>query len=219
MDTDRPRVYLTFLAAGLVGASACGAAPPSSSGPPLPSGTSSPTRAATVCTMPVVQDVYDGFHIGVPSGWSVFSANGTVYVSKDQSATEESTVTPVLMTSGLTPASVFASSLNSLQQQIDAAGGKMTSSVTGAGSTSPTASLSLQSGSVTMTGQASVVVLPEPTAHGGSVAALLSSWAPTSTFASERPTLSAIGNCYGPQQGALYQIISDQVFTYAIRSE
>ena len=217
MDTDRALVYFTFLAACLLGASACGSAPPSSSsGTSLSSGSSSPTPAATACTMPVVEDVYDGFHIGVPSGWSVFSANGTVYVSKDQSATEESTVTPVLMTSGLTPASVFSSSLDSLQKQFDAAGGTMTSRVTGAGSTSPTASLSLQSGSVTMTGQASVVVLPEPTAHGGSVAALLASWAPTSTFATERPMLSAISHCYGPQQGALYQVISDQVFTYAI---
>jgi hypothetical protein len=216
MDSARPRVLFAFFTAALVGAAACGSAPPSSSGTPSASGSGSSTPAATACTLAVVQDVYDGFHIGVPSGWSVFSANGTVYVSKDQSATEESTVTPVLMTSGLTPASVFASSVDSLQQQIDAAGGKMTSTVSGAGSMSPTATLSLQSGSVTMTGQASVVVLPEPTAHGGSVAALLASWAPTSTFAGERPTLSAIGNCYGPQQGALYQVVSDQVFTYAI---
>jgi hypothetical protein len=216
MDTDRALVSFTFLAACLLGASACGSAPPSSSGTSSSSGSNSPTPAATECTLPVTQDVYDGFHIGVPSGWSVFSANGTIYVSKDQSATEVSTVTPVLMTSGLTPASVFSSSLESLQRQIDAAGGKMTSRVMGSGGTSPTASLSLQSGSVTMTGEASVVVLPEPTAHGGSVAALLASWAPTSTFANERLTLSAIGNCYGPQQGTLYQVISDKVFTYAI---
>ena len=166
--------------------------------------------------MPVTHDVYDGFHIGVPNGWSVFSTNGTIYVSKDESATEAATVTPVLMTAGLTTASVFSSSLDSLQKQIDAAGGKMTYTVMGAGSARPTASLSLQSGSVTMMGEASVVVLPEQTAHGGSVAALAASWAPASIFAGEKPTLRAIGNCYGPQPGTLYQAQSDQVFTYAI---
>jgi len=67
-----------------------------------------------------------------------------------------------------------------------------------------------------MVGEALVVVLPEVTAHGSLVVALLASWAPASSFAGERATLAAIGACYGPQPGTLYQVMKDQVFTYAI---
>ena len=60
------------------------------------------------------------------------------------------------------------------------------------------------------------MVLPELTAHGSSVVAVLAGWAPASSFAGERATLAAIGACYGPQPGTLYQVMKDQVFTYAI---
>jgi hypothetical protein len=171
---------------------------------------------AVACNLPVTQDPYDGFHIGVPSGWDLYTLNGTIVVSKDPTATEESTVTPVLMTAGLTPVSVFTSSLGVLEKEVAAAGGTMTDTVTSSGSQSPTASLALQSGQVSMVGQARVAVLSEPTAHGTSVVALLASWAPAASFAAESATLAAIGACYGPQPGTLYQVMKDQVFTYAI---
>ncbi len=69
---------------------------------------------------------------------------------------------------------------------------------------------------IPLAGQASLVVLPEKTAHGASVAALLASWAPTARFAAERATLAAVGACYGPAAGTLYQVRQDQAFTYAI---
>jgi len=179
--------------------------------------TTTPTPTpATACTLPVTSDPYDGFHVGVPDGWNLFTLHSTIVVSRDPTATEESTVTPVLLTAGLTPAAVFASSLSSLQKEIAAGGGTMTDTVTNAGSQHPTATLSLQSGQVAMAGQASLAVLPERTAHGASVAALLASWAPTSRFAQDRATLAAVGACYGPERGSLYQVMKDQVFTYAI---
>ena len=82
-----------------------------------PSGATSTTGAAATaaagCTLPLTHDALDGFHIGVPSGWDLFTFNSTIVVSKDPSLnTEETNVTPVLMTPGLTPASVFTSSLS-----------------------------------------------------------------------------------------------------------
>ena len=174
-------------------------------------------QAAAPCTLPVTHDVFDGFHIGVPDGWDLFTFNGTIVVSKDPSLnTEESSVTPVLLTSGLTPASVFSSSLGSLQKELAAQGATMTDTITSSGDQAPAASITLQAGQVSMAGQARLVVLPEATSRGTSVAALLASWAPTDSFAGESATLAAIGACYGPEPGKLYQVMKDQVFTYAI---
>ena len=188
---------------------------------PTTSGSSSPAAAnpsatPVPCTLPVTRDTYDGFHIGVPPGWNLFTHDSTIVVSRDATDTEESTVTPVLVTSGLTPNAVFSSALTSLEKEVAAAGGSMTHTVTSSGDQPPAASLSLQVGQVSMAGQASVVVLPEQTAHGASVASLLASWAPTATFSTDREVLAAIGACYGPQPGTLYQVMKDQVFTYAI---
>jgi hypothetical protein len=165
----------------------------------------------------LTHDTFDGFHIGVPSGWDLFTFNGTIVVSKDPSEnTEESNVTPVVMTAGLTPASVFASSLGGLQKELAALGATMTDTITNAGDQSPAASLTVQAGPTTLTGQARLVVLPDVTAHGSSLAALLASWAPAASFGAESGTLAAIGACYGPEPGTLYQVMKDQVFTYPI---
>jgi hypothetical protein len=74
----------------------------------------------------------------------------------------------------------------------------------------------VQAKRVTLTGQARVVMLPEATAHGSWVVAVLASWAPAVRFAAERRTLDAIGACFGPEPATLYQVKKDQVFTYAI---
>ena len=204
----------TFLAlAGVLGCSSSSTQTGGASGAKGSAGSSSGTVAAA-CNLPLTQDIYDGFHIGVPPGWNLFRLNGTIVVAKDP--TEQSTVTPVLMTAGLTPAKVFSSSLSSLQNQITATGGSMTYTINGSTSEHPTADLTLRAGQATLTGEAREVVLPQPTAHGGSIAALLASWAPTSSFAVERSTLAGIGTCYGPQPGTLYQVMKDQVFTFAI---
>jgi hypothetical protein len=180
-------------------------------------GSTSGGQAAGSCTLPLTHDAFDGFHIGVPNGWDLFTHNGTIVVSKDPSKnTEESNVTPVLMTPGLTPASVFSSSLGGLQKQLAALGATMTDTITSSGDQPPAASLTLQAGQVSLAGQARLVVLPEVTSRGSSVAALLASWAPTSSFAGESGALAAIGACYGPEPGTLYQVVKDQVFTYAI---
>ena len=185
-----------------------------------PVGHASPTTStapvSTACTLPLTQDPYDGFRIGVPAGWNLFTHNGTIVVSKDWTATEESTVTPVLMTSGLTPAAIFSSSLGALEKEVAASGGTMTAPTPSSGNPLPTASLALRLGQVSMTGQARAVVLPDQTAHGTSVVAVLASWAPTARFPTEKTELASIGGCYGPRPGTLYRIMKDAAFTYAV---
>ncbi len=194
------------------------AAPNGSSTTQAPTGASSPSTitALSACTLPLTQDPYDGFHIGVPNGWELFTLHGTIVVSKDPSATEEATVTPVLLTQGLSPATIFSSALASLRGEIGGAGGKMTDDITNTGDEAPAATLSLSEGQVSMAGAARLVVVREPTAHGSAIAALLAGWAPTASFPAQSATLAAIGSCYGPQPGTLYQVRSDQAFTYAI---
>jgi hypothetical protein len=176
-----------------------------------------PAAADAGCTIPLTHDALDGFHIGVPSGWDLFTYNSTIVVSKDPSQNvEETNVTPVLMTPGLTPSSVFSSSLGELQKQLAALGGTMTDTITSTGNQPPAASITIKAGQVSLAGEARLAILPQATAHGSSVAALVASWAPEADFAAERATLSGIGACYGPEPGTLYQVVRDQVFTYAI---
>ena len=176
----------------------------------------SPSAATASCTMTLTVDSYDGFHIGVPDGWDVFTLDGMIFVSKDPASTEVAVVRPGLMTAGLTPAAYFVASLSKLQQHLALAGLTMTSTLTSSTSQMPAASLSLQSGQGPLVGQARVAILPYPTAHGASIVALIASWAPASQFTTDSALLTGIGACYGPQPGTLYQVVRDQVFTYSI---
>jgi hypothetical protein len=175
----------------------------------------SPSSATARCTLTSVVDSYDGFHVGVPDGWNVFTLDGMIFVSKDRASTEATVVRPALLTTGLTPETYFATALEKLRQHLALAGMTLTSTLTG-GSPMPTATLNLQSGQGRLTGQARVAIVPYPTAHGVSIVVLVASWAPASQFASESNMLAGIGTCYGPQTGTLYQVVRDQVFTYSI---
>jgi hypothetical protein len=166
--------------------------------------------------MTLTVDPYDGFHIGVPDGWDLFTNDGMIFVSKDPASTEVTVVRPGFVTAGQTPAAYFATALAKLQQHLALANLTMTSTSTSSSAQTPAASLSLQSGQGPLAGQAHVAMLPYPTAHGTSIVALIASWAPASQFAAENALLTGIGACYGPQQGTLYQLVRDQVFTYSI---
>ncbi len=166
--------------------------------------------------MTLTADPYDGFHIGVPDGWSVFTLDGMIFVSKDAASTEAAVVRPGLMTAGLTPAAYFGTALGKLQQHLALAGVTLTSTLANPAAQMPSASLSLQSPQGSLVGQARVALLPYPTAHGASMVALIASWAPASQFPAESALLTRIGACYGPQPGTLYQLMRDQAFTYPI---
>jgi hypothetical protein len=166
--------------------------------------------------MPLTVDPYQGFHIGVPDGWAVIRLNGTIFVTKDPTSTEGAAVRPALMTAGLTAATYFQAALATLQQQLASVSLTMTSTMTSSGAQLPAASLSIQSGGASLAGQAHVEIRSFPTAYGASMVALIASWAPQGQFATDTSLLAGIGACYGPQQGTLYRVVKDQVFTYAI---
>ena len=161
-------------------------------------------------------DPYDGFHIGVPDGWQLFTLNDTIVVSSDSPGTEEAVVLPALMTPALTPAAFLTSALNILQTQVAASGGTLTYTPTSSGAQMPAGSLAIQSSQVSLVGQAHVEILPFATAHGASVIALIAAFAPAPQYATDKALLANIGACYGPQPATLYQVMRDQVFTYAI---
>ncbi len=183
---------------------------------PSSSGTGATVSELTACTMPLTQDPYDGFHIGVPAGWGVSTVDGTIVVNNDSTQNEQAVVYPVLGTAGLTEGSFFTQALDAMGKQLAASGVTMTPTITSTGDQAPTATLSLVAGTVTVVGEARVAVLSDATAYGSSQYALLADWAPPEQFAADRATLAAIGSCYGPQPGALYQVMTDPVFRYAI---
>lgn len=166
--------------------------------------------------MTLTSDPYDGFHIGVPDGWDLFTLNGMVFVSKSPNSTELAVVRPAIMSAGETPASFFDSALTILEQQVVVAGLTITHTSTSSGAQLPAATLSVQSAQGVLAGEARVEILPYATDHGSSIIALLASWAPEAQFSVESPLLTGIWACYGPEPGTLYQVVRDQVFTYAI---
>ena len=177
--------------------------------------TGSPSAAVASCNLPLTVDPYQGFQIGVPDGWDVIRLGATIFVTKDPTSTEAAAVLPTLMTSGMTAASYFQTALTTLQQQLAGANLTLTSQTKRAGAL-PAVTLNIESGSTALTGQAQVVVLPFTTAYGGSIVALVASWAPQDRFAADSATLAGIGACYSPQPATLYRVVKDAVFTYAI---
>jgi hypothetical protein len=189
----------------------------SASTPPTTPLTNSPTTAAPAprCSIALTSDTYDGFHVGVPSGWNVFTLDGTITVSKDASGTEEVTIIPALLADGTTATSAFTTSLAQVTQEVTSTGATLHSTLGASGGT-PSATLALHAGSVDMKGTARLEVLPDSTAHGTEQAAFIASWAPVARFDADRSTLDGIGGCYGPQAGSLFRIVQDQAFTYEI---
>ncbi len=186
----------------------------STSEPPGSSPTPSPTAVA--CTLPLTADIYDGFHIGVPEGWDLFTLDGTIVVSRDSTGTEQTVVHPALLTEGQTPAALFATLLDALQKQVVASGGTMTVTATSSANQPPAAKLSIASAQASVVGEAHLVILPEATAYGSTQGAIVAWWATPTQYAADSATLMQIAACYGPQPGTLFQVMKDQVFTYAI---
>lgn len=166
--------------------------------------------------MPLTSDIYDGFHIGVPAGWDLFTLDGTIVVSRDSTGTEETVVHPALLTAGQTPAALFATLLDALQKQVASSGGTMTVTATSSGNQPPAAKLSLMAGQVSLVGEAHMTITPEATAYGSSQGAIVAWWATPTQYVADSATLMEIGACYGPQPGTLFQVMKDPVFTYAI---
>jgi hypothetical protein len=171
---------------------------------------------AAGCPGPVTHDPYDGYHVGVPGGWSVFRVNGRLVVTPSGSSPEQSIVAPVVLTHGLTPAAYFSSSMGLLDKQIDAIGNAMSYRITSSAGGIPQATLTGRAGKTPVTGRATVIVLPDRTAHGAQLAVLSAYWAPPAQLGSDASKLAAVALCFGPERAPLFQVFKDSSFTYAL---
>ena len=145
--------------------------------------TAAVARPAAGCTDPVVHDRYDGFHLGIPAGWSLAVADGFIVVHQDPVGSIESVVDPALLAKGQTPAKFFQVAAAALKKDVAGAGNAMSFQQTGA----TTASLTGRAGTIPVTGQASVSVLPYPSAHGSQLAVFSAYWAPPAKLAGAAP--------------------------------
>jgi hypothetical protein len=168
--------------------------------------------SASGCTDPVVHDGYDGYHVGVPGGWSLVVADGFIVVHQDPAGSIESVVDPAVLAKGQSPASFFRVALAALQKDVKGAGNAMTFKTTG----TTTASLTGRAGTIGITGDAQVAMRPYASAHGSQLAVFSAYWAPPAKLAGLRGPLAAIGACYGPQAGTLFRIFKDTAFTYPL---
>ena len=170
------------------------------------------------CSLPVVHDIYQGFHVGVPGGWDVSTLDGAVSVQKGNSGTEAALVYPAALTSRLTPASFFAAYMRYQQQLVAKEGGSLTFQMQPQPGGLPRASIRLRNKTDDLVGVASVRVLPLRTQFSSTEAVFSAYWAPPARLAADGAALAAIGNCYGPEPASLFQVFRDQNFTYIMPS-
>ena len=74
--------------------------------------------ATTGCSLPVVHDVYDGFHVGVPAGWDMSTLGGQITVAPSPTSSEGAVLYPALLTKGVTAASVFSAFMRHEQKLV-----------------------------------------------------------------------------------------------------
>ena len=168
------------------------------------------------CSLPLTHDTYDGFHIAVPSGWELFTLKGQIEVEKDAVGSEAVVVAPAAQTSGLTPASYFQSELTNFESLAAAGGTPIT--VTGNSSQNgiPTSTFTATIAGQAASGQATVLVEPLAGQVSSTELVFVAEWAPQAVFGSESSLLASIADCYGPEQGSLYQMVQTEAFTYML---
>lgn len=171
--------------------------------------------SASGCGDPVVHDRYDGFHVGVPAGWTLTIQDGFIVVYKNQSSPVEAVVEPALLTDAQSPTKFFSAALGVLKKAIRQAGNAMSFRVVSRGGVA-TASITGRVGKNAVTGQASLSVTTQHTAHGSKLAVFSAYWAPPAQLAASRKALAGVGGCYGPEPGTLFRIIRDRAFAYPL---
>jgi hypothetical protein len=178
-----------------------------------------PTRgtatAASGCGDPVVHDRYDGFHVGVPAGWSLAIEDGFIVVQKAPSSPVEAVVEPALLTAAQSPTKFFVAVLGVLKKAVGQAGNSMSFRLVSRGGVE-TALITGRVGKVTVVGQAAFSVTTERTAHASKLAVFSAYWAPPAELPASRKALVGIAGCFGPELGTLFRIIRDQAFAYPL---
>ena len=172
-----------------------------------PYASAAPAPAETVaCALPLVHDIYDGFHVGVPGGWDLSTLGGQVAVGPSPSSPEGVVLYAALLTKGVTAAAVFSAFMRYEQGLVRRSGSVFNYQVqVGAGGL-PAASVEAEVRGVRLGGEASVRALSLPTQLASSEALVSFAYGPRAQFASEAPTLDAVGRCYGPERATLFGV-------------
>jgi len=172
---------------------------------PPGSGASVPARA-TSCALPLVHDIYDGFHVGVPAGWDLSTMGGEISVGPSPTSPEGALLYPALLTKDLSSSMVFSSFMRFEKQLVEKNRGTFNYQVRTGAAGIPSASVRAEVGGVKLGGEATVSVLPLGTQLASSEAVVSLVFGPTAQFPAEAATLTAIGRCYGPEKATLFEL-------------
>ena len=187
-----------------------GSQPGGGGGGQNPGGTQQP------CTLPIVTDQYEGFRIGVPSGWTLTRTRGSLVVAKDASGSTEADIVPALSAGGLTASSFYTQVTSGIEKLVDGNSQSITFSQTGTAHGGVQATVGGDLNGAPISGVATVTVQPLSTKHASHLLTFAGYWAPSSQLTGERSTLAAIGSCYQLTSGQLLRVYRDQQFTYAL---
>lgn len=174
----------------------------------VPTGSAMPA-AVTSCDLPLAHDPYDGFEVGVPSGWDVSTLDGEIEVAANSSATEGVLLYPALLTSGVTASSLFASFMK-YESGVEHREGGTLSYVERAG---PVATVTVHINGATLVGRASVLVRPLKTAVASEIGVVTIGWAPSGDYPGAAQTLAAIAACYQPERADLFEVFKSGPYT------
>jgi len=172
---------------------------------PYVAATPVPTEAAT-CSLPLVHDIYDGFHVGVPAGWDLSTLGGQIAVSPTPSSPEGVLLYTALLTKSATPAAVFSAFMRYEQALVRKTGSVFNYQVQAGTGDLPRASVEAEIKGVKLSGQANVRALSVPTQLASSEALVSLTYGPQAQFPAEASTLGAVGRCYGPEQATLFEL-------------
>ena len=192
-------IFAGFVATGSPGASASG------------HNTALGGADSATCTDPVVTDRYDGFRVGVPSGWYLSSTGGLIVVSRDFTDQYEGFVQTAYVSRTQSPSVFLSKILGALAHRVSSASESLTFQLAGANAT-----LTGHVGKVAIAGAASVSFRPVQGRFGSELGAVSGYWAPASQLAGERGLLASIGACYAPEAGTLFRFYKDPVYGYTL---
>ena len=116
----------------------------------------------------------------------------------------------------MTPTKVFNAAMAQLQQDVAANHNSLSFHITGSPGGLPHATVHGRAGNMTFTGQASVSLVSDRTAHGSKLVVFSAFWAPAAALRTDQAALASVAACYQPRAAELFQVVRDSAFTYSI---
>ena len=165
---------------------------------------------ASNCALPVVHDIYDGFHIGVPAGWDLSTLGGDITVSPNLAGPEGDIVYPALLTKGVTAGSVLTGFMGYVQGLVRKSGGVFNYQMRTAANGLPVASVNEKVSGALLSGATTVSVLTLKTQMASNEAVVSFYYAPRDGLRADATTLSRIASCYGPEHATLFELFNQQ---------